>query len=77
VDNRFEPRSLAVPVGTTVTWRSRGINLHTTTSFGGLWDSGNTLPGGTFSFTFSNPGTYSYFCRQHALNGQVGMIVVQ
>lgn len=77
VDNRFETRTLSVPVGATVTWRSKGINLHTTTSVDGLWDSGVLPPGATFSYTFSRPGTYHYFCRQHALQGQFATVVVQ
>lgn len=76
LDNRFEPRELRIRAGTTVAWRNRGINLHTSTSFDGLWD-GPLAPGESFSFTFARPGTYNYFCRQHVLQGQFGQIVVE
>jgi FtsP/CotA-like multicopper oxidase with cupredoxin domain len=77
LDNRFEPRTLTVATGSTVTWRSRGINLHTSTALDGRWDSGNLAPGQSFSFTFTQPGTYRYFCRQHATQGQLATVVVQ
>lgn len=77
LDNRFDPRTLTVPLGSTVAWRSRGINFHTSTSFDNRWDSGNLAPGQSFSFTFTQPGTYRYFCRQHGTQGQVATVVVQ
>ncbi len=77
-DNYFSPANITVPVGTTVTWVQSGNNPHTTTSYDGLWDSG-ILPGGSgqsFSFTFNQPGTYTYFCRPHEAQGMVGSVTV-
>ncbi|MDQ4095370.1 MAG: plastocyanin/azurin family copper-binding protein [Actinomycetota bacterium] len=34
-------------------------------------------PGETYSFTFDEPGTYSYFCIPHEDHGMVGEIVVE
>jgi FtsP/CotA-like multicopper oxidase with cupredoxin domain len=76
VDNHFNPGNLTVPAGTTVTWTNNGVNFHTTTSFDGLWDSTIVPPGQTFSFTFSKPGTYTYYCRQHLLQGMRATITV-
>lgn len=41
------------------------------------WDSGLLDPGETFSYTFTVPGTYHYFCIPHALSGMRGAITVQ
>ncbi|MGH9137356.1 MAG: cupredoxin domain-containing protein [Acidimicrobiales bacterium] len=83
----FEPATVTVPAGTTVTWTydesatdpvpnceaplfqlSDPIKCpgHSTTSVDGLWDSGvHRAEGFPFSFTFSQPGTYDYFCSIH------------
>jgi plastocyanin len=77
-DNYFSPADISVPAGTTVTWVQSGNNPHTTTSYDGLWDSG-ILPGGSgqsFSYTFNEPGTYTYFCRPHEAQGMVGSVTV-
>jgi FtsP/CotA-like multicopper oxidase with cupredoxin domain len=76
VDNHYAPAKITVTAGTTVTWMNNGTNLHTTTSLDGLWDSGTTEHGQTFSFTFDKPGTYRFYCRQHVLQGMSGTITV-
>ena len=76
LDNHFNPGSLTIAAGTTVTWQNKGLNFHTTTSFNGLWDSGVIGSGQTYSFTFSTPGTYKYYCRQHFLQGMTATITV-
>lgn len=35
------------------------------------FDSGTITPGNTFTFTFSDPGTFDYYCRFHAMFGTV------
>jgi plastocyanin len=77
-DNFFDPATITVGPGTTVTWVQSGNNPHTTTSYGGLWDSGliEGGSGGTFSFTFEEPGTYDYFCIPHEDLGMVGSVTV-
>lgn len=77
-DNFFEPANITVEPGTTVTWVQNGNNPHTTTSYDGLWDSGMIEggSGGTFSFTFDEPGTYDYFCIPHEGQGMVGSVTV-
>jgi alcohol dehydrogenase (cytochrome c) len=56
---------VAVPPGTTITWTNNGPTVHTTTSDSGVWDSGDLQVGDDFSFTFTDPGVYWYFCRPH------------
>jgi plastocyanin len=40
------------------------------------WDSGLLQPGQEFTYTFSVPGTYAYFCIPHVLSGMVGTVTV-
>ncbi len=77
-DNFFSSANITVAPGTTVTWVQNGANPHTTTSDDGLWDSGviEGGSGGSFSFTFDEPGTYDYVCTIHAAQGMVGTVTV-
>ena len=61
----FEPDQLTVAPGTTVTWVNDGAEPHTSTADDGTWDSGTLQPGESFSFTFDDPGDYSYLCEIH------------
>ena len=70
----FHPRTLAVPVGTTVTWTNLDGVPHTATADGGAFDSGALGQGQSFSFRFDRPGTYAYHCSFHP--GMAGAIVV-
>lgn len=63
----FSPTMLTVAKGTKVTWTNVSDAPHTVTS-----DTGSTLASdtispstGTFSFTFTQPGTYTYHCMIH------------
>jgi plastocyanin len=75
-DNRFEPASLTVPVGTTVQWTNHGKHGHTVTSDKGDWGSNELGPSGVYSYTFSRPGTYTYHCKIHA-DQMRGTIIVK
>ena len=41
------------------------------------FDSGFMAPGSKFSYTFTVPGTYHYFCVPHEKAGMVGVVVVK
>ena len=75
----FSPDTLTIPVGTTVTWTNTTKAPHTVTSDDGKsFDSGTDKPidpGATFSFKFTQPGTYAYHCRFHA--SMVAKIIVK
>ena len=77
-DNYFDQPNITVEPGTTVRWVQTGQNPHTTTSYDGLWDSGiiEGGSGGTFSFTFEEPGTYGYYCIPHEAQGMTGTVTV-
>jgi plastocyanin len=64
-DYRFEPAELRVPAGATVTWTNRGADVHTSTSDGPGWDSGNVVPGASYSRTFPTTGSFPYHCEPH------------
>ena len=64
-DFSFNPGQITVAPGTTVTWTNEGPSPHTTTADDGSWDSGELQQGEDFSFTFDEPGTYTYHCSIH------------
>jgi plastocyanin len=61
----FDPPTLTVPVGTTVTWTNNDSTAHTATADDGSFQSGHIDPGQTFSFTFNTAGTFNYHCEIH------------
>ncbi len=71
-DFSFQPGTLTVAAGTTVTWTNDGSVPHTVTSNERTFDSGDIAPGGSFSYTFDQPGSYSYHCSLHpSMQGQI------
>jgi plastocyanin len=62
----FAPATITVPVGTKVTWTNMDSAAHTVTSDTGAFDSKNMPNGASFSFTFTQAGTYAYHCAIHA-----------
>jgi plastocyanin len=66
IDNfSFSPQEITVPVGTKVTWVNRDDTPHTVTSVDKKFKSQALDTDDQFSFTFSEPGTYEYFCSVH------------
>lgn len=61
----FEPGTLTVNVGTTVTWTNLDSATHTIASDDGDWESNDLAVNGTYSKTFDSPGTYTYHCSIH------------
>jgi plastocyanin len=64
----FAPATLPINATDSVRWIQRDAppTPHTSTSADGLWDSGQMVGVGTsFTFTFNNAGTFSYFCGPH------------
>jgi plastocyanin len=76
IDNfSFGPQTLNVSVGTTVTWINRDDIPHTVVSNDGVFKSKVLDTDDKFSYTFSKPGTYPYFCSIHPK--MTGKVVVQ
>ena len=63
INHDFNPKVLTVPAGTTITWYNKDMEYHTVTSYDGLFNSPITeFP---MTYTFTKPGTYSYYCTPH------------
>lgn len=79
----FVPATLTIQTGDTVLWTNEESFTHTSTSGAnpptsdGLWDSGPLSLSQIFSHTFSQAGTYPYFCSFHYSFGMLGSITVQ
>jgi nitrite reductase (NO-forming) len=57
---------LTIKAGTTVTWSNDDPGMmHTVTAVDGSFDSGFLEEGGTWSYTFEEPGEFEYFCAPH------------
>ena len=59
-NNAFNPSSLNVTAGTTVTWINRDNVTQNVVSDSGLFDSGNLTNGMSYNYTFNQTGTYPY-----------------
>jgi len=76
IDNfSFGPGELTVSVGSTVTWTNRDDIPHTVVSTDGVFKSKVMDTDEKFSFTFTKPGTFPYFCSIHPK--MTGKVVVQ
>lgn len=67
----FSSGTKTVTAGTTLTWTNKDSYAHTVTSGipgspSGVFDSGNIPSQGSFSHTFSQAGTFKYYCRIHS-----------
>ncbi len=63
----FEPVSLTVTAGTTVTWTNRDEEPHTVAASDGSFHSPGMGTGGTFTHTFAAAGTFDYVCSIHPM----------
>ena len=70
---RFIPSQLTIPAGTTVIWVNDEQAKHTASADDGRFESGDQALGVSYAYTFTEPGTYPYYCRYHGDVGGVGM----
>ncbi len=61
----FDAQTITISVGATLTWTNNDRTEHSATSNDGVWDSGKIVPGASYSYTFTTPGTYDYYCKYH------------
>ena len=88
----YAPEKVAIKVGDTVQWVNSGQTVHSVSTSAAnaqnphdtsmpkgaiAFDSGFIPPGGDYSYRFTVPGTYRYFCLPHEKAGMVGVIVVK
>jgi len=63
---KFNPNTLTVKKGTTVTWTNNDGATHTVTSNGATGPASEILASGqTYSYMFDTVGTYAYHCNLH------------
>jgi plastocyanin len=79
----FDPATLTVAAGTTVTWTNKDNSTHSVDS-GQLTQpddaferSGNLKPNETHRVTFRQSGTFNYYCLIHGNGHAGGRIIVQ
>ncbi len=77
IDNfTFTPQTLTVKTGTTVTWTNKDDIPHGIASDNNAFARSKALDtDDSFSFTFTTPGTYHYFCYVHP--HMTGTVVVE
>jgi amicyanin len=71
----FLPQRITVKAGTTVTWINEDDVPHTIVSSSKVFKSKALDTADKFSFTFTTPGTYDYFCSVHP--HMTGAVVVE
>jgi plastocyanin len=86
----FDPVTVNIRVGETVRWRFASAGHNVVSGSGGNAngmfcspdDTGCAnaplgAPGSTYEHTFSEPGTYPYFCTPHFAFGMTGRVIVE
>ena len=88
----YQPAKLTIRVGETVEWKNLGTSVHHASSdpseavnpadvsnpaSAKPFDSGFLQPGQSFTYTFTQPGTYKYICAPHETSGMAGEVVVK
>jgi len=76
IDNfTFKPQRITVKAGTIVTWTNRDDIPHAIAATGNLFKSKVLDSDNSYSFTFTTPGSYDYFCSLHP--HMTGTVVVE
>lgn len=80
-DNTWDPAEVSISVGDTVDWSWTGaagghnvVGIEDT-----AMNSGDAVETGTYSYTFAEAGTFTYYCTIHGTadgNGMVGTVTV-
>ena len=76
IDNfTFNPQRITVKAGTTVTWTNKDDIPHAVVASASAFRSKALDTDDSYSFTFTTPGTYEYFCSLHP--HMTGTVVVE
>lgn len=74
-DMKYFPGTLTIASGTKVTWINKDDMPHTVTDRGRTFGSAGLDTGDSFSYTFTTPGEFTYFCAVHPF--MVAKVVVK
>jgi plastocyanin len=74
IDLDFEPQTVTIEVGDSVTWTNDGDLPHTATAAGDF-DTGLLNPGESDTVTFDEAGSFAYICTVHP--DMTGTVVVE
>ncbi len=64
-DFEFQPKTLTIAVGTTVTWVNSSTHKHSATADDNSFDTGLLGTGESKSVKFDKPGKFAYYCQLH------------
>ena len=73
--HKFSLPTVTVPVGGTVTWRNHDEDVHTVVSTMQVFRSPGLDTDEAYSYKFTKPGVYQYFCPLHPL--MTGTVIVK
>jgi plastocyanin len=71
----FDPPTVTIKVGDTVTWTNQDAAVHTVAAADNSWTSADLAKGASYSHTFTSAGTFAYICGVH--HSMKGTVVVQ
>lgn len=74
-DFAFQPRTVTVGVGDSVTWTNQDGVGHTATADDGSFDTDTIAAGSSASVTFDSAGSFPYHCEIHP--SMTGTVVVE
>ena len=64
-DYKYTPPTITIHVGDKVTWNNDGPSSHTATANDGSFNTGVLSKGASASHTFTQTGTFGYYCQIH------------
>ena len=72
-DFDFNPKTISIDPGDSITFDNTGETTHTATADNGSFDTADIKPGASESITIKAPGTYPFYCKYHGGPGGTGM----
>jgi plastocyanin len=72
----YSPATVTVKVGTTVKWTNASVGTHTVTGVNGGPSSKAFITGQSYSYTFRQAGSFTYYCTLHGFAVMHGTVDV-
>jgi plastocyanin len=73
--HKFSLPTVTIPAGATVMWVNRDEDVHTVVSTAQVFRSADLDTDEAYSYKFTKPGVYQYFCTLHPL--MTGTVIVK